>query len=271
MQGLDRFIPTEQKIDYLNQLLRVGFDTLDFGSFVSPKAVPQMKDTAEVLNGLELTDSSTSLLAIIANERGAIEALSHEQIAYLGYPMSISDTFQRRNTGKSIMESLELLSNISKACAESNRQLVVYLSMGFGNPYNDPYSVDIVRQFTGVLLNLGISIISLADTVGVATPGEISELFTILSNDVGECELGVHLHSNPQSADEKISAALDAGCQRIDGAILGLGGCPFAEDDLVGNINTRNIVNVLHSKNINSGLNMEEFKKSEILASELLG
>ena len=269
MQGMAEFIPTELKIAYLNKLLKVGFDTIDFGSFVSSKAIPQLRDTSDVLAGLELTPKSSKLLAIIANARGADEALAHEEIAYLGYPMSISDTFQQKNTGKSIIESLEVLAYVQEQCIKTNRKLVVYLSMGFGNPYGDPFSNQIVLQFADILASLGVKIISLADTVGLATPDQIIDLYGALVRTDSTIEYGLHLHSNPTLAHQKVDAAITAGCQRLDGAILGYGGCPMAEDELVGNIDTRSIVNSLEDHGIDTHLDMTSFVEAEQFAAQI--
>jgi hydroxymethylglutaryl-CoA lyase len=269
MQGMATFIATEKKVAYLNKLLSVGFDTLDFGSFVSPKAVPQMKDTAEVVAQLDLSNTRTKLLAIIANLRGAQEAAKLEQIHYLGYPMSISETFQYKNTNKTIVQSLEELVTISELCKKNDKELVVYISMGFGNPYGDKYSTDIVTQFAGILVSLGASVISLADTVGLATPEEIKKLFTTVKSISTEVEWGVHLHASPHEAKAKIEAALNAGCQRIDGAILGYGGCPMADNELVGNLNTRTIIDVVKELGFNINLNQPRFNEAELMASTI--
>ena len=269
MQGIDEFIPTERKIRYINQLLKVGFDTIDFGSFVSAKAIPQMKDTAEVLSGLNLTGTSSKLLAIVANTRGAEEASKHKAIQYLGFPLSISETFQQRNTNKSITEALETLNEIQQICASSNKQQVVYISMGFGNPYNDPYDVDVVGQFVDILNTLGVSIISLADTIGVSTPQQITYLFASLSKKFPSIEFGAHLHSNPKYALEKIDAAYKAGCKRFDGAIKGFGGCPMAKDELVGNLATEAILSYLQEKDAIMGINQEAFLQSLTIADEI--
>ena len=245
MQGIDEFIVTEDKIRYINQLLRVGFDTIDFGSFVSAKAIPQMRDTKDVLAGLDLTKTKSRLLAIVANTRGAEEAAQYQQITYLGFPLSISETFQQRNTNKSITEALNTLADIQNICESTGKQQVVYISMGFGNPYNDPYSITLVEKFVDILQTLGVKIISLADTIGVSTPEQISYLFKTLSGKFKEVELGTHLHSTPQTAIEKINAAYEAGCKRFDGAIKGFGGCPMAKDDLVGNLATETILSFL--------------------------
>jgi hydroxymethylglutaryl-CoA lyase len=264
MQGLEKFIPTEVKINYINQLLQVGFDTLDCGSFVSAKAIPQLKDTAEVLE--RLNPSSTKLLVIVANTRGAEEASKFSSIQYLGFPLSISETFQKRNTNKSIVEALNAVEEMQEICIQSKKQLVIYISMGFGNPYGDPYDENIVRQFTDILSTLGIKIISLADTIGVSTPPQITSLFTSLIPQFPDIEFGAHLHSNPATAVEKIKAAYEAGCQRFDGAIKGFGGCPMAEDELVGNLATETILSYLESRGEQTGLNKEAFGKALLLA-----
>ncbi len=262
MQGIAKFIPTEKKIRYINNLIKVGFDTIDFGSFVSPKVIPQMRDTIEVLNNLDLGGSNTKLLAIIANTRGAIDALDHEEISYLGFPFSISETFQLRNTNKSIIEALNTIEEIQNLCIKKSRTLVTYISMGFGNSYGDPYDVSIVEQFVGILDKIGINIISLADTIGVSEPESITYLFNKLKPAYPHIEFGAHLHSHPDKSKEKIEAAFNAGCGRLDGAIKGFGGCPMAEDEMVGNIATESIVNYFSGKNIRLPLNYELFKES---------
>lgn len=269
MQGIDKFIVTDDKIRYINQLLKVGFDTIDFGSFVSAKAIPQMRDTKEVLAGLDLSATKSKLLAIVANTRGAEEAAQFQQITYLGFPLSISETFQQRNTNKSITEALNTLSDIQTICESSGKQQVVYISMGFGNPYNDPYSVTLVEQFVDILNTLGVKIISLADTIGVSTPEQIKYLFEKLSGKFKDVELGAHLHSTPQTAVEKIRAAYEAGCSRFDGAIKGFGGCPMAKDDLVGNLATETILSYLDEKKVSAGINAEEFVKAMAIADEI--
>jgi hydroxymethylglutaryl-CoA lyase len=269
MQGLTEFIPTEKKISYINQLLEVGFDTIDFGSFVSPKAIPQMRDTAEVLQSLNWRTSKSKLLAIVANTRGAETACEQGGIHYLGFPLSISETFQQRNTNKSIAEALNTVSEIQDLCAQSNKVLVCYISMGFGNPYSDPYDVKVVEQFVDILHTLGVQVISLADTIGVSTPENITYLFTRLTGRFPSIELGVHLHSTPQTALEKIEAAYKAGCKRFDGAIKGFGGCPMAKDDLVGNLATETILGYLSSQNASPAINEQAFQKSLALADEI--
>lgn len=269
MQGIDEFIVTDQKIRYINQLLKVGFDTIDFGSFVSAKAIPQMRDTKEVLAGLDLSTTKSKLLAIVANTRGAEEAAQHKAIDYLGFPLSISETFQQRNTNKSITEALNTLSEIQNICESTGKQQVVYISMGFGNPYNDPYSVTLVEKFVDILDTLGVKIISLADTIGVSTPEQIKYVFETLSGKFKDVELGAHLHSTPQTAEEKIKAAFEAGCKRFDGALKGFGGCPMAKDDLTGNLATESILAYLKTQDVNTGLNDEEFSKAMVMAGEV--
>ena len=242
MQGLAGFIPTESKVSYINQLLKVGFDTIDFGSFVSPKEMPQMRDTAEVLNGLQVSASSSKLLAIVANLRGAQDAASIGGIHYLGSPLSLSETFQKRNTNRTIDQALVTVAEIQDLCANKDMQLVTYLSMGFGNPYDDPYDEGIVILFVEKLVEMGISIISLADTIGVSNPQNITYLFESLIPTFPKVEFGAHLHSHPSSVQEKIIAAYQAGCRRFDGALKGYGGCPMAEDQLVGNIPTESLM-----------------------------
>lgn len=269
MQGMNEFIPTEKKIRYINQLLKVGFDTIDFGSFVSPKAIPQLRDTTEVLAGLEFENTSSKLLAIVANTRGAEDASKHEAIQYLGFPLSISETFQQRNTNKSIIEALNTLSEIQNICVKANKKQVVYISMGFGNPYNDPYDVEVVGKFVDILNTLGIEIVSLADTIGVSTPEQITYLFTSLSKKFSHVELGAHLHSNPATAREKINAAYEAGCKRFDGAIKGFGGCPMAKDELVGNLATETILSYLQEKDAVKGIDSKAFLDSLKLADQI--
>lgn len=261
MQGIHEFIPTEKKIEYINSLLKVGFDTIDFGSFVSPKAIPQLKDTAEVLEGLDLGYSNTKLLAIVANGRGADDASDFEEIGYLGYPFSISEEFQMRNTNADIEESFDRVRDIQEVCEIHNKKLVVYISMAFGNPYNEKWDAEIVAKWINKLEREGIKIFSLADTIGISTPESIKYLYENLVNDYPSLELGVHLHSNPESAKEKIKAAYESGCKRIDSAIRGFGGCPMAKDDLVGNISTEDVLEVLNSEDKKS-INMDLFNES---------
>ncbi|MDX5347359.1 MAG: hydroxymethylglutaryl-CoA lyase, partial [Hymenobacteraceae bacterium] len=238
MQGLKEFIPTQTKIDYLNKLLKVGFDTLDFGSFVSPKAIPQLRDTAEVLANLELENTKTKLLAIIANVRGAEDAVQHEQIKYLGFPLSVSEEFQKRNTNKTIDEALEQVAQIQELCVKHGKEQVTYISMGFGNPYGEAWNTEVVGEFVQKLAKLQVPIISLSDTIGVSNPENIDYLFSNLIPAFPDIEFGAHLHTNSRTWEEKIDAAYKAGCRRFDGALRGYGGCPMAKDELVGNMAT---------------------------------
>ncbi len=271
MQGIHPFIPTDRKAAYINQLLKVGFDTLDFGSFVSPKAIPQMRDTGEVLNLLDLSGTSSKLLAIVANTRGAEDALRFDEITYLGFPFSISETFQQRNTNKSIIQALNTLDKIQQLCIKKDKQLVSYISMGFGNPYGDPYDPEVVAKFTEILVSIGIKIISLADTIGVSNPDNITYLYTYLVKEYPQVEFGAHLHSNPSTALEKIDSAYRAGCRRFDGAIRGYGGCPMAEDELVGNIATEDILSYFEKKNLELGINSAEFDLALSASSAIFG
>lgn len=269
MQGLHDFIPTATKIEYINQLLKVGFDTIDFGSFVSPKAIPQMRDTAEVLSGLDLTTTKSKLLAIVANVRGAKDASQFNEINYLGYPLSLSETFQRRNTNRSIDDAFNDLAEIQELSEDVEKTLVVYLSMGFGNPYGDPYEMDYVEEFVDRLDKMEVSVISLADTIGVSNPKNISTLFETIIPKFPHIEVGAHLHTTPETTREKVEAAYQSGCRRIDGAIMGFGGCPMAKDDLTGNMATERILDYLKSENVDTGLDVKEFKKGMILASNV--
>ena len=269
MQGWKIFIPTEKKIQYINSLLNVGFDTLDFGSFVSPRAIPQMADTKEVISGLELGISKTKLLAIIANLRGAEEACVYEQISYLGFPFSVSETFQVRNTNSSITDSLNRVEEIQNLCIKTGKTLVIYISMGFGNPYGDPYSEEIVFEWVNKLLGLDIQIISLADTVGIATPEQVYDMTEYLVDSLPGIEIGVHLHSRPDNWQEKLEAAIKAGCRRFDGALKGIGGCPMADDELVGNMNMESMIIYFKEKGLLPTLNEEALEKSLLFASEI--
>ncbi len=266
MQGLAEFIPTEKKAAYINQLLKVGFDTIDFGSFVSAKAIPQLRDTVDVLKKLDLSGTHSKLLAIVANTRGAEEASQWEEITYLGFPLSVSETFQQRNTNKSVGEALKTVEAIQEVCSRTNKTMVTYISMGFGNPYGDPYDMEIVDHFVSLLAGLDIRIISLADTIGVSKPDQIEYLFKTLVAKFPAIEFGAHLHSNPALAIEKIEAAYRSGCQRFDGALRGLGGCPMAEDELVGNLATETILSYLKSKNDLPALDLHEFANALTLA-----
>lgn len=269
MQGWPHFIPTEKKIEYINQLLKVGFDTIDFGSFVSAKAIPQMADTKEVIGQLSMGNSKTKLLAIIANLRGAEEAIIYEQISYLGFPFSISPTFQIRNTNSTISSSLQTVEEIQELCIKNKKQLVVYISMGFGNPYGDIYNEQIVMQWADELIEMDIAVISLADTVGMATPLQITSILNKLSAKYPNTKFGVHLHSKPDGWKAKVDAALQAGCTRFDGALKGIGGCPMADDELVGNMNTEMMIDYLQQQNLLHGIDNDELQKSLLLANQI--
>jgi hydroxymethylglutaryl-CoA lyase len=268
MQGWKTFIPTEHKIRYLNALLEVGFDTIDFGSFVSPKAIPQMADTSLVIPKLKLAGSRSKLLAIIANERGAEDAVLFDEINYLGFPLSVSETFQQRNTNSSINESFKRVEAIQELCIKNKKQLVVYLSMGFGNPYGDPWSEEIVFSYAEQLVELGIETISLADTVGLATAEQVKQMTGYLVNQMPHIEIGVHLHSTNVNWLEKLAAAYDAGCMRFDGALKGIGGCPMANDDLVGNMDTEKMIGFFEEK-AQLNLDMAALHKSLLIAGEI--
>ncbi|QYJ67815.1 hydroxymethylglutaryl-CoA lyase [Flavobacterium litorale] len=271
MQGIKPFIPTEKKVAYIQSLLRIGFDTIDFGSFVSPKAIPQMQDTAEVLAQLDLTETRSKLLAIIANTRGAEAAAQHPEIQYLGYPFSISENFQMRNTHKTIAQSLVTLQEILNIAAKSNKEVVAYLSMGFGNPYGDPWNVEIVGEWTEKLADMGVTILSLSDTVGSSTPDVIDYLFSNLIPKYPTIEFGAHLHTTPDKWHEKIDAAYKAGCTRFDGAIQGFGGCPMAKDDLTGNMPTEKMLSYFTAAKATTHLNALSFESSYNEATKLFG
>ncbi|MBL4746030.1 MAG: hydroxymethylglutaryl-CoA lyase [Flavobacteriaceae bacterium] len=263
MQGIkSHFIPTEQKVRYITSLLRVGFDTIDFGSFVSPKAIPQMRDTAAVLKQLDLSKTESSLLAIVANVRGATDALKFEEIDYLGYPFSISEIFQMRNTHKTIAESIRTLDQILNLASQKNKQVVAYLSMGFGNPYGDPWNVDIVAQWTEKLIGMGVKILSLSDTIGVADGKTIHYLFSHLIPLYPHIEFGAHLHTTPSTWHEKVDAAYKAGCLRFDGAIKGYGGCPMAKDSLTGNMPTEQLVSYFNQQKASTNLRAMSFESA---------
>ena len=269
MQGWKNFIPTTEKVRYINSLLSVGFHTIDFGSFVSPKAIPQMADSAEVIKQLDLSATSTKLLAIVANVRGAEEAIKFEHISYLGFPFSLSPTFQLRNTNSTIEESIKRVEDIQELCIKSNKQLVLYLSMGFGNPYGDEYNEEILLHWAGIMAEKDINIISLADTVGVATPGQISFALNTLIPKYPNINFGVHLHASPINWKDKLQAAIDSNCSRIDGALKGIGGCPMAQDDLVGNMNTENIITHMEERGMSTGINKDALQESLDIASRL--
>jgi hydroxymethylglutaryl-CoA lyase len=271
MQGIKPFIPTQRKVDYIQSLLRVGFDTIDFGSFVSPKAIPQMVDTAEVLAQLDLSQTSSKLLAIIANTQGAELASVHKEIQYLGFPFSISENFQMRNTHKTIAESLITLQEILNIADKSNKEVVTYISMGFGNPYGDPWNVEIVGEWTEKLANMGVKILSLSDTVGSSTPEVIDYLFSNLITKYPNIEFGAHLHTTPDKWHEKIDAAYKAGCRRYDGAIQGFGGCPMAKDDLTGNMPTEKMLSYFTAQKANTNTSPMSFESAYNVASRLFG
>jgi hydroxymethylglutaryl-CoA lyase len=269
MQGWPQFIPTEKKIDYLNGLLKVGFHTLDFGSFVSPKAIPQMSDTKEVIAKLQPGNSGTKLLAIVANERGAQDAVIFDQVSCLGFPFSVSETFQQRNTNSSMADSLDRVAEIQNLCIKNRKELVVYISMGFGNPYGDVYNEEIVFEWVNKMVDLDIKIISLADTVGLATPEQVTKITRYLVDSLPGTEIGVHLHSTAANWKAKTTAALEAGCFRFDGALKGIGGCPMADDVLVGNMDTELMIPYFEELNLLPGLNREALAKCSRMASEI--
>ncbi|WBL23984.1 hydroxymethylglutaryl-CoA lyase [Zunongwangia sp. HRR-M8] len=269
MQGIKEFIPTEAKARYIQSLLKCGFDTIDFGSFVSPKAIPQMRDTAQVLSKLDLSRSQSKLLAIVANTRGAEDASQFPEIDYLGYPFSISENFQMRNTHKTIEESVDILKTILDIAAKSDKEVVAYLSMGFGNPYGDPWNVEIVGEWTERLSNMGVKILSLSDTVGTSTADVISYLFSELIPKFPNIEFGAHLHTTPSTWFEKVDAAFTSGCHRFDGAIQGFGGCPMAKDELTGNMPTEKMVSYFNTKKQNSNIRMGSFEASFNKATEI--
>jgi hydroxymethylglutaryl-CoA lyase len=269
MQGIKAFIPTEAKIRYIQALLNCGFDTIDFGSFVSPRAIPQMADTAEVLSGLDLEKSTSKLLAIVANLRGAEEACQHDEIRYLGYPFSISENFQMRNTHKTIEQSVEILGEILQVAGRSGKEVVTYISMGFGNPYGDPWDVDIVGEWAERLVGMGVRILSLSDTVGSSTPEIITYLFENLIPRYPAVTFGAHLHTHPLSWHEKVEAAYVAGCRRFDGAIQGFGGCPMARDELTGNMPTEKLLSYFTSQQVDTGVNWMAFEAAFNKASDI--
>lgn len=271
MQGIKPFIPTDQKVKYLQALLRVGFDTIDFGSFVSAKAIPQMQDTAEVLAQLDLSQTRSKLLAIVANTQGAQQAALHPEIQYLGFPFSISENFQMRNTHKTIAESLVTLEEILAIADQSNKEVVTYISMGFGNPYGDPWNVDIVGEWTEKLANKGVKILSLSDTVGSSTPEVIKYLFSHLIPKYPTIEFGAHLHTTPDKWFEKIDAAYHAGCRRFDGAIQGFGGCPMAKDELTGNMPTEKLLSYFTTQRENTNTSPMSFESAYNEATKLFG
>jgi len=269
MQGLHDFIPTEKKALYINQLLKVGFDTIDFGSFVSPKAIPQLKDTAQVLDQLDLTRTKSKLLAIIANLRRAEDAIQFEEIDYLGFPLSISEQFQKRNTNKSIADALITVADIQNLCQKNNKTLVTYISMGFGNPYGEAFNEEIVAGFVEKLATLGVKIISLSDTIGVAEPEVINSIFSTSINAYPSIEFGAHFHSTPDKTLEKLEVAYKAGCRRFDTAIKGFGGCPMAKDDLTGNVATERLISFLSSIKQETGLDKDAFDQAMLMSLDV--
>jgi hydroxymethylglutaryl-CoA lyase len=269
MQGWKPFIPTEKKIAYIDSLLKVGFDTIDFGSFVSPKAIPQMADTAEVVKGIDMTDTRSKLLAIVANMRGAEEASMFDQISYLGFPFSVSETFQQRNTNSSIEESLHRVEDMQNLCIKTGKELVIYISMGFGNPYGDAFDEEIVFEWVNKLVAMDIGIISLADTVGVATAAQVFDMTSYLVDSLPGVEIGVHLHSTPDNWQEKLAAAVQAGCRRFDGALKGIGGCPMADDELVGNMDSELMIGYFDDQQLLPALDKDALKRSLRMAGEI--
>jgi hydroxymethylglutaryl-CoA lyase len=271
MQGLHNFVPTDIKAEYINLLLQVGFDTIDFGSFVSPKAMPQMRDTANVLSKLDLSNTRSKLLAIMANYRGAKDAVSHDEITYLGYPFSISETFQLRNINTTIEQAFDNVKRINELCTAKNKELLIYLSMGFGNPYGDEWSNEIVQHWAQKMIDEGIGHIALSDTVGVATPEQIISLYPALTKLSEITEFGVHLHSTPDTWMGKIAAAHESGCKKFDVALKGYGGCPMAKDELTGNIATENMVAYLLHQNIDPGLNLDKLSEAMDYSGKVFG
>lgn len=270
MQGFSKFIPTDKKINYINELLKVGFDTIDVGSFVSKEKIPQLADTSNVIKSINMNNTTTKLLVIVGNERGANEAVNFDEISYLGFPFSISETFQKRNINSSVKDSLKRLENIQNLCVKSNKRLVTYLSMAFGNPYGDEWSIYIVAHWAEKLLKeFGINILSLSDTIGTSNPKVINWLFTKLINEFPDVEFGAHLHSSASNFKEKIQAAYNAGCRRFDGSILGIGGCPLADDNLVGNIPTEKMIEIFEKKSENLSINKEALNNSLKIASKI--
>ncbi len=269
MQGIDEFIPTEQKVKYINSLLKVGFDTIDVGSFVSPKAIPQMKDTAEVLKKIDLSHTKSKLLAIIANLRGAKDAVKFDEIRYLGFPFSISEIFQKRNTNSTIAESLTRVEEIQNECIAHGKELVVYLSMAFGNPYGEAWNSDIAIHWSRKLHEMGIRILALSDTIGVSNPENITTLFTALIPELQNVEFGAHLHTTPDTWEEKVDAAYGCGCRRFDAAIKGFGGCPMASDKLTGNMPTENLLSYFRKNNIPVSIDMNAFNEAMLIAGEV--
>jgi hydroxymethylglutaryl-CoA lyase len=268
MQGLSWFIPTAQKIAYINTLLGVGYDVIDFGSFVSPKAIPQLRDTAEVLSQLELNDR-TKLLAIVANVRGAEDACEFDEISYLGFPFSISETFQQRNTKSSIEESLQSVEIIQNLCLRHHKELVVYISMAFGNPYGDAWNEEIAVKWTKQIASLGVKTIAMSDTVGLAQAADVKKIFDAVIPSLPQVKIGAHLHASPDHWKSKVTAAWDSGCRRFDSALKGYGGCPMAEDVLVGNLASENLYQFLNERNVKSSIDPSQFAHALMMASAI--
>jgi len=270
MQGLHDYLSVEDKVRYINAILKVGFDTIDAGSFVSPKAIPQLKDTAEVLSKLDMSSTKSKLLVITANKRGAEEAVQFDEVSYLGFPFSISETFQKRNINSTIEDSLRRLDNVQNLCVKNNKKLVTYFSMAFGNPYGDEWSPEIVANWVGKLIQeSGVNVLSLSDTIGTSNPDSIKWLFEYVIPNFPEVEIGAHLHTTPDTWKEKIAAAIQSGCKRFDGAIKGFGGCPMATDDLTGNMATENIISYLNENNMDHGLNEKAFGDALMMSLEI--
>jgi len=270
MQGLHDYLSVEDKVRYINAILKVGFDTIDAGSFVSPKAIPQMKDTAEVLSKLDMSSTKSKLLVITANKRGAEEAVQFDEVSYLGFPFSISETFQKRNINSTIEDSLRRLDNVQNLCVKNNKKLVTYFSMAFGNPYGDEWSPEIVANWVGKLIQeSGVNVLSLSDTIGTSNSDSIKWLFEYVIPNFPEVEIGAHLHTTPDTWKEKIAAAIQSGCRRFDGAIKGFGGCPMATDDLTGNMATENIISYLNENNMDHGLNEKAFNDALMMSLEI--
>ena len=270
MQGLHDYLSVEDKVRYINAILKVGFDTIDAGSFVSPKAIPQMKDTAALLSKLDMGSTKSKLLVITANKRGAEEAIQFDEVSYLGFPFSISETFQKRNINSTIEDSLRRLDNVQNLCVKNNKKLVTYFSMAFGNPYGDEWSPEIVANWVEKLIEgAGVNILSLSDTIGTSKPDSIKWLFEYVIPNFPEVEIGAHLHTTPDTWKEKIAAAIESGCKRFDGAIKGFGGCPMATDDLTGNMATENIISYLNENNMDHGLDEKAFNKAMMMSLEI--
>lgn len=269
MQGWPHFIPTEKKVAYINALLKVGFDTIDFGSFVSPRAIPQMADTAEVLKKLDIPVNGPHMLAIVANQRGAADAVGYDSITHLGFPFSVSETFQRRNTNAGIEESLQTVEGIQDLCLKNNKQLVIYISMGFGNPYGDLYNEEIVLHWVQKMVDMGVNIISIADTVGIATAEQVYSVMKALIPAYPAEQIGVHLHSSSVNWKAKVDAALKAGCLRFDGALKGIGGCPMADDELVGNMNSSLMIPYFQQLDLLPAINEQALLEATQLADEI--